>query len=143
MAFKKYNSAEVYITFGESRLTGYADGDFLAVSLASDQYTQTVGSDGHTTRNRTNNLSGTATVTLQHTSDSNAVLLAAFKQDELGRGSNEGAGIKTLQVKDFGGNTLLTMQNAWVMKAPDVSFSREASTREWVLAFDSVSYESL
>ena len=147
MAFNLYDPASVAITFKGKLLTGFADGSFISATQAENQFDLQVGSDGESCRNRSNNRSGTITVTLIHTSASNEVLRALHQEDLLARtvdgGAPEGAGVGSFQVKDLNGTTLLTAENAWISKFPSVDFDRESTSREWEFMTDNLAFEGL
>lgn len=63
-------------------LTGFMDGTPITVEKNEDRYAQHVGADGQVTYNRSNNNTGTATLTLKQDSPSVPVLDALLKSDE-------------------------------------------------------------
>lgn len=63
-------------------LTGFMDGTPITVEKNEDRYGQHVGADGQVTYNKSNNNTGTATLTLKQDSASVPVLDALLKSDE-------------------------------------------------------------
>lgn len=127
MAVKTYDPKQIIVTFGGNILSGFADGTFVTAERNEDMWTTQIGTDGEDTRSKSNNRSGSITVSLMQTSDSNAVLSALALTDEA---SNSAA--LPLQIKDNSGNTLLIAETAWIKKMPSVEYGREAGPREWV-----------
>ena len=128
---KHYNAADVSIIIAGIPVSGFDDGDFLTVERDEDAYTKKVGTDGEVTRSKTNNKSGSATLTLMQTSAVNVLLSALHALDEL-----TGNGVGPFLAKDNSGSTIHTAQNCWIRKMPASTFSREAGAREWVIDLD-------
>lgn len=131
MAVKTYDPAQVLITFNGFNISGIADGTFVQVARNEDAFTLQVGSGGEGVRSKSNNKSGTVTLTLIQSSDSNEILSGFAAADEL---SNSGSG--PLMIKDNSGNSLYMAESAWVKKVADSEFAKEAGSREWVLETD-------
>ena len=127
---KVYDPSEVVVSYGVSLIEGFADGTFVVCARDEDSYSLQVGTDGEATRSKSNNRSGTMTITLMQGSLSNDVLSALHIADE---NSTGGASILPFLVKDLNGRTLTSAQTAWIQKPADDEFGREAGPREWVL----------
>ena len=104
------------------------DGEFLSVTQEGPAFADVVGSNGGVTRSKTNDFRATVTVTLMQTSEVNSVLSALLNADLL---ASNGAGVGALLIKDLQGTTLYECTEAWIQKAPDASFDRQATTRAW------------
>lgn len=130
MPLKDYAADEVDVLFAGVPLTGYADGEFVTIEFTTDAFTSTVGSDGEVVRNRSNDYRATITVKLLQSSSSNDLLSAIYESDRLAR---NGAGVGALMIKDNQGRAIYTASEAWIRKHPDISFDREATSREWVI----------
>ena len=128
---KEYNAADVSIIVAGVPVSGFGDGDFITVERDEDAFTKQVGTDGEVTRSKSNNKTGTATLTLMQTSAANALLSALAALDEL-----SGDGVGPFQLKDNSGNTIHAAQNSWVRKMPSSTWAREAGPREWVIDLD-------
>ena len=126
---KVYDADQVTVNFGGLPIeTGQADGEFVRIEQQEDSFTVVVGTDGQVTRSKTNNRYTVATLLLMQTSSGNAILSAAHNRDlEFANG----ASIVPLFIRDRGGLTLFTDPNAWIIKPPDVSLDRVATSREW------------
>jgi len=128
---KNYAADEVVIAFGAIPVnSGYADGDFVSIEYDEDAFSLQIGTDGEAARSRTNNRAATITISLMQTSDANDLLSAQYNLDVNSAG---GAGIVPLLITDTSGRSLFTAEKAWIQKLPDVTYSREAGPREWVI----------
>lgn len=133
MSVKTYDPKQVLVTFGGFTLSGFADGSFVTVERLEDAWSMQIGTDGEGTRSKSNNRSGSITIQLMQTSDSNQTLTALALADEL---SNSSA--LPLMVKDNSGTTICVAETAWIKKMPSSEFAREAGPREWVLETDNL-----
>lgn len=122
-----YNPADVHIIFNGVPIEGYADGQFVLVARANPMWTSGTGSDGSGWRAKSNDRSGSVTVTLLQTSPSNDELGLLAQADELA-----GQGMGPLMVKDTSGRSIAFTDAAWCEKMPDMSFEREVVSRVWV-----------
>jgi len=118
----------VVITVGGTPISGFADGTFIRVERETDTFTKVVGADGFVSRAKSNNKSGSITITLAQTSNSNSVLNALSTADEL---SNNG--VVPCMIKDLSGTSTYFSSSAWVRKPSNAEFGKEISNREWVL----------
>lgn len=130
---KTYDPKLVVLTVGGVPISGYADGTAITVERSNDMYTKTSGNDGIVSRAKSNDKSGTVTVTLAQTSSSNDVLSGFHKQDEL---SN--TGVKVINCKDVSGRSTFFSGLAWIRKYPNSEFAKEISNREWVIDCDNL-----
>lgn len=133
MAAVTYSSANVTMIYGGKLITGWADGDFVKIAYASDYWMLTMQSDGIGTRSASRDLSGTVEITLLASSPSNDYLAAAFLADQ-----QSGAGVLPFLLRESSGALLASAESMWIVKSPDVSFSRSVSTRVWQLASDRI-----
>lgn len=130
MAAKIYNADEVSIVFGVLPIAGgLGDGEFLRVEQLTDAFEDVVGTDGEVTRSKTNDRRVTVTLTLMQTSQWNAALSLLHEADKNTAG---GTGVLPLLIKDNNGIGIWTAKDAWIVKAPDLTFDRTATGREWV-----------
>lgn len=129
-----YIPGNTSVSFDGYELTGFADGTFIVVEYEEDSFTKEVGADGEVSRTLSANESGTATLTLKQTSDSNRVLHTLITADEL-----TGEGVAQLVVKDNLGNKAFSSE-AWIQKRPNLELGKEQSDREWVFACAKISF---
>lgn len=133
MAFATYDFSQVNVILGGVPVTGFADGSSVTVEFDEQQFTKVTGSDGLTTRSKTNNYAGNVTLTLQQTSKSNDALGVLWNADRLNNN-----GVVPLLIKDNSGRTLWTAKNAWIQQMPSQDFGKESTDRAWVLDCDAL-----
>lgn len=117
---------------GPIAMDGFADGLFMTLAQTSETFTKYVGTDGKVMRSKTLDRSGTCTVELMQTSAANDLLSALHILD---RDAPNGAGVLPLWIRDRNGRALYTAAQAWIEKAPEVTFDRAGTTRTWVIGF--------
>lgn len=133
---KIYNSNEIQILINLVPIkSGRADGAFLKIEFDSDDYSDSVGSDGEVIRNALNDLRATATLILTQKSDSNSVLSTMRL---LGLKSGNGADVGPFLAKDNLGKSLFMSDKCWIKKPPTSEFAKEAGTREWPIRIGSL-----
>lgn len=133
MSVKTYDPAAVNIIFAGIPIDGFADGTFITVARDNPSYNLSIGSDGEGARAKSNDKSGTVTITLMQNSRTNDLLSALSIADEL-----SGDGIGPFLMKDLSGRTLCAAETAWLEKPSDVEFAREITNREWVIKTDAL-----
>jgi hypothetical protein len=126
-----YDPKQVTVIVGGKIMSGFADGTFVKISRNEQAFNLKVGVDGEGTRAKSNNKSGKVEITLMNSSSSNDDLSGFAAADEL---SN--TGVVPMLVKDASGSTICTAGTSWVQKYPDTEFTKEASTRTWVMETD-------
>lgn len=131
---KTYDPGLVVLTVGGVPIKGFADGTFITVERTNDMYSKVTGADGIVSRAKSQDKSGSITITLAQTSSSNDVLSAFAAQDEL---SN--TGVVPVNCKDLSGRSVYFTATAWVRKMPNSEYSKEVSDREWSLDCDELS----
>jgi hypothetical protein len=125
---RTYDPKKVSLSVGGVPLSGYADGSFISVEMSNDAWSKSVGADGQTTRAKSNDKSGTITVTFAQSSASNDYLSSLALLDE-----KVNLGVRPAHLADVNGTTILMAPFAWVRKLPSSEFSKEVSNREWAL----------
>jgi len=130
-----YSPQDTILTIDGNIISGYADGTFVSVEREVDAYTKVVGADGEVSRTRSANRSGTLTLTLKQTSDSNRVLGSLMLQDE-----TDDSGSFDCYVKDNLGNKLFT-GIGWIRKVPTFEYGSDESNREWAIDLATVTFE--
>lgn len=133
MAAKTYDPKQVAVVVGSRALSGFADGDMVVVDRTEDGFSLLVGADGESTRARSANKSGTFTISLLASSESNDYLSQLAIADEIA-----GGGTFAVAVKDNSGRSIYTAATAWIKKHPAGGFGKEAGTREWVIESDEI-----
>jgi len=130
-ALRIYDAQEMTCNFSGIPLeSGLADGEFLRVENAEDAFMTVVGTDGEVTRSKSGNKMATVTVILMQSSSGNQALSTLHNLDiETGNG----AGVGPLLIRDRQGTAVYAASKAWIRKAPDASFDRTATSREWAI----------
>lgn len=128
MAVRTYDAAQVILTINGVEISGYASDTFISIEREEPSFTKVVGADGTTSRAKSNNRSGTMTITLSQTSPSNDYLSALLAQDEL---SN--SGVVPVILKDISGQSRFFSGTGWVQGMPTVEYAKEISDREWLI----------
>lgn len=133
MSVKTYNAADVDVIFNGHVVSGKADGTFVTIARNNQSWNLAVGSDGEGARAKSNDKSGTVTVTVMQSSITNDLFSGFSLADEL-----NGDGVGALLVKDRSGRTLCAAETAWIQKPADAAFAREIESREWVIETDAL-----
>lgn len=131
MAVRTYDPKQVIISIGGVPMSGFSDGTFLEIDRDEATWTKVVGADGLVTRAKTNNFSGTLTLTLKQSSPSNDVLSGFLAIDEA-----TNAGVVPILVKDLSGNSIYFSARAWINQYPSSTFGKDISDRQWTLSLD-------
>ena len=129
MAVRTYDPKQVIITVGGVPMSGFSDGTFLEIDRNEPTWNMVVGADGLVTRGKTNNFSGTMTLTLKQSSPSNDVLSGFMAIVEA---SN--SGVFPILVKDLSGNSIYFAGQAWVTQYANSTFGKDISDRQWTLS---------
>lgn len=130
---RTYDASQVILAVNGSVIGGYADGTFIEIVRTSASFTKVVGADGTTSRAKTNDISGTITITLAQTSPSNDVLSQLQEQDLL-----QNNAIVPVVMEDLSGSSILFTGTGWVEGLPRTAFGKDISNREWVIHLSSM-----
>jgi hypothetical protein len=103
------------------------DGTFINCERNEDAATESVGAGGDVVLVRSNNLTGTITLTLQAESSTNDLLSAQLLLYE-----KFGQGIGSFTMKNLNGTTVVSSATTWIKKYANVEHAVEASGREWI-----------
>jgi hypothetical protein len=128
MPVRTFDPKQCLVIIGGVPMSGFADGTFVSIERTSDTFTKVSGADGIVSRAKSNDRSGTLTLTLAQTSPSNDVLSGFAIKDEMA-----GAGIVPILVKDLSGRSIYIAAFGWVKKPPTGEFGKEIANREWTL----------
>ncbi len=124
-----YSAKEVQVVVGGVPISGYTDGTFVEISREEDTWSKVVGADGYVTRGKTNNFSGTLTITLKQSSPSNDVLSGFIIADEL-----TSSAIIPILIKDISGTSTYFSAQGWIQSWPNSTFDKAIGDRSWVIA---------
>ncbi len=107
---------------------GDEGGDFVEIDYLNDDFVETVSLDGEVTRSKTNDGRADVTLKVMQTSESNKYLSSLRQGDLL---APNGAGVGAMMIRDRQGFSIYTAAQAWIVKAPKVTFGQKASVLEW------------
>ena len=130
MGTKSYNIGRVQCIIGGFRMQGLGDDGGFSFEPSEDQIIGSVGADGEATISRSNNKSGTLTVTLKETSDSNQILEDFLNAQDVGTGLAYNVPV---QLYDPSTGEGVTSRESAIMGYPTRSKNKEASEREWTI----------
>lgn len=128
-----YDPAANVFSFLGNLITGYGPDTFITVERNEDGFSLSVGAGGEATRSLNRNRSGRITLTLMAGSQSNDVLSALARQDEL-----FGTAVGPAYLKELNGGTAVSAPNCWIAKMPNVERAKESGTVEWVFESDMI-----
>ena len=124
-----YSLDQVTIALGPILFDGFQEGDAVTIETP-DGFGMVIGGDGRVTRYKTLNRTATVTVKLMQSSAANDLSSGLYNLDV---SAPNGAGVAPLFIRDGSGRSIYTAAQAWIQKAPDVTFANEATSREWVI----------
>jgi len=131
MGVRTYDPKQVIITIGGIPMSGFSDGTFLEIDRNEPTWNTVVGADGLVTRGKTNNFTGTLTLTLKQSSPSNDILSGFMAIDEA-----TNSGVFPILVKDISGNSIYFAGRCWVTQYANSTFGKDISDRQWSLMMD-------
>ena len=129
-----FDPKQVNVTVMGQQIVGFGE-EKVTVERSNPGWELTVGADGDATRVKSNDLSGTITITLQQTSPSNNLLSTLFEIDD-----QDDTGVVNCLIKDNKGFTYVEAKKAYVEKLPEASFAKTHSDRVWVLRCHNLTY---
>ncbi|MEE9374560.1 MAG: phage protein [Saprospiraceae bacterium] len=124
-----YDPKKFVFSFFGTPIVGYADGTGIEFTRDRDMFTKVVGMQGSGTFVKSNDKSGTFTITLQQSSPSNDQLSAIALLDETAN-----AGVGGVLLKDALGATAISSAEARIMKFPDFTVATDLSNNAWGIA---------
>jgi hypothetical protein len=131
MSVRTFDFKQVILTVGGIPISGYTEGTAIEIIRNNPTWAIVVGSDGLVTRGKTNDFSGTLTITLKQSSPSNDVLSGFLALDEA-----TNSGVVPVLVKDLSGNSIYFSARAWITQYPTSTFGKDISDRVWAMSLD-------
>ena len=128
---RTYDPASVVCSIAGIVMSGYTEGTFIEVVRDEPTWSKIIGADGLVTRGKTNNFSGTLTLTLKQSSPSNDVLSGLLAIDEA-----TNVGVFPVLIKDLSGNSTYFGARCWINQYPSSTFGKDISDRVWSLSMD-------
>jgi hypothetical protein len=129
MSVYTYDPASVVCTIGGVPISGFSEGTFIEIDRDEPTWNKVVGADGLVTRGKTNNFSGTLTLTLKQSSPSNDVLSGFMAVDEA-----TNTGVFPMLIKDLSGNSIYFSESSWVTQYANSTFGKDISDRQWIIS---------
>lgn len=129
MSVFTYDPKLITVVIGGVPMSGFTDGTFLEIDRDEPTWTKIVGADGYVTRGKTNNFSGTLTLTLKQSSPSNDVLSGFLSVDEA-----TNTGVFPVLVKDLSGTSIYFSGSCWVTQYANSTFGKDINDRSWILS---------
>lgn len=121
---RTYDPRDVAVIVDGRIITGVADGTFVSAEKEEDQWEPYVGAQGEVARARNAHPIGTISVTVEHTSPSNAHLAQLAGSSRL---------FPARVVDRQNNNVSIGGSACWVQKPGSMEFGGEVSEIEWVI----------
>ena len=131
MSVRTFDFKQVIVTVGGVPLSGFSEGTAIEIVRNQPTWSLIVGSDGLVTRGKTNDFTGTLTLTLKQSSPSNDVMSAFLAIDEA-----TNSGVVPVLVKDLSGNSIYFSARAWITQYPNSTFGKDITDRTWTMSLD-------
>lgn len=129
MALLTYVPSQIDVSLaGFINISGFADGSFVEIRKDVTPYQTQAAMDGTTSRTFVFDTNYTITLTLAQSSQSNNDLNSLHALDlatQLGK--------VPLLIRDKSGSTVLFAPTAWIENYPDLVFSNNMESRQWVI----------
>lgn len=113
-------------------INGLADGTFVTIGRDVPRATLYTGADKSAARVLRSVRTGSITLTLHQSSESNDVLSALAEADEQARDSTW---LFSVTVKDLTGRSVFFAPQAFLGTDPDTTYGTDIETREWTITY--------
>lgn len=123
-----YDPRKVLVIFGTQSLSGFAEDAMITIAPHGEGMQLYSGADGEVARSIDPDHTFEITIHLSSASKSNTYLSNVYNADRV-----TGQFILPLLIKDLGGDTLFSVDQAWVANFPEATRSRTIETQDWVL----------
>jgi len=120
-----YDPTKVKVVVDDYVMTGFAEGSMVTVSRMTEKRSSHVGAQGEVTFVKSADDRAEVTITLKHTSPTNAKLMSLYKSDEEFNFS--------VIDQNFKGDVGGTGSRCVIKNTPDFERGNELSENEWVL----------
>lgn len=118
-------------------ISGVADGTFISYSREVPRATLYVGADLSAARVLRRNKSGTVSLTLAQTGESNDFLSQLARNDEESQNNDW---LFAVTIKDLSGRTQFFAPQAFIGNDPDVTYGVDVETRDWTITVTNVEH---
>lgn len=129
-----YSPEDVVMIISNDRfsheVSGFNDGVFISYEREVPRATLAVGADLHAARVLRRNKSGTISLTLMQTSESNDILSELARLDEE---AHDNSMLFAVTIKDLLGRAVFFAPQAFIGNDPTVSYGTDIETRDWTI----------
>jgi len=134
---KVWSPAKTNVNWGGTfTFKGFAEGTFITSSRNTDNTRQVVGAHGDVALTLNADRTGTVTVTLLQTSETNRILASIqAAQDETGELYRA-----DLTISDQSGSNLVDAQACHIMTTPENALSDDQTSKTWVFYSEKLTY---
>jgi hypothetical protein len=131
---KAYNSNSVEITWqGLDFKEGLASGTLISFTRTGPSFTMKDQANGKVIRSFNPTLSGTATITVNQSSQLYQDLLAQAQLDRVNQNV-----VGPMVIKEVSSGRQVTLKSAFIQTVPDETFAMEDSDISWVFGFEAI-----
>lgn len=135
---KTYSPKRLILAINGVQITGFSDTDIVTVTQDEPKFVKYIAVDGDVSRSYNPSSSGRFVISLNQTSQANEVLSTLLALD-VATNTGEATFVVTLRDTNSNGTSYIA-KNCWVENMPESSFSKEITTREWVIDTADMSY---
>lgn len=141
MAHSVYSPKDVNISWNGITVTGYADDTFVVLNRNADLTDEMVGADGTLATTLVADRTGTITITLMQTAETNILLSAIAELQD----SAEVTSLlrSAITVSDPSGSALAVGSGAYIKAMPEVTLGSAQNAKEWVFYCEDLNYISV
>ena len=125
----QYDPSRIVAVWNGLILSGYADGTFIDIERRKPAFEIYVGTTGAAARCRTRDDTAKATITLLAQAPVNELLIVMAYDD-----ANDWQGVSPFKLKDLNGSIVAFAVEAWPVKVPKVTRSKQADVMVWEFA---------
>lgn len=130
MTTRTYRPEDVKLLIGTYRVTGWTE---ISIAQNAKSFRHESGLRGKTTRVRNRDKSGVVTISMLQTSPDNDLFSQIVSQDEVSQ-----TGRFSLTLTDLSGQSSIILQYGYLEGYPNMGFSSEGQTREWIFNYQDV-----
>lgn len=130
MTTRTYRPEDVKLLIGTYQVTGWTE---IRIAQNAKSFRHESGLRGKTTRVRNRDKSGAVTISMLQTSPDNDLFTQIVTQDEMSQ-----TGRFSLTLTDLSGQSSIILRYGYIEGYPDMGFSSEGQTREWVYNYQDI-----
>lgn len=141
-ALPVYSAREVAVAWGLVNFEGFSEDSIVTFAYNSELTSEMVSADGKLATSVTPDRTGTVTVEVMQTSETNIILSALLAEQNNSDDTSE-IYKSDFSVSDPSGSVLCIGRNAYMKKPPEIGLSVETNTYEWTFYCEKVDYLAL